>query len=251
MSYGETATFGQRAKRAVVRLTVAVLLIGLSGAVVYLVSYLNSKTFTLQVREGKLVVLKGRFLPVGAEPYQPGDPGLIDAYAPIPVEGPVPPSLLDQRFGDRDALDRALFSYLEQVAQPRVKSDDPAVLERGLFYLRRAERLSAMTEDQRAALKRLQAEVSFYQARTHLDEARRLLAESLAQLRLAAQSESRHARAANQMITSIETPAKELEEALRKAVHTLSAPADAAPPEAPAPAPVPAPAPAPAPVQQP
>ena len=49
--------------------------------------------------------------------------------------------------------------------------------------------------------------------------------ESLGQLKVAAESESRHARAAHQMITAIEAPAKELEEALRKAVHTLSAPA--------------------------
>ena len=65
----------------------------------------------------------------------------------------------------------------------------------------------------------------------------------MASLKLAAQGENRHARAANQMITAIDTPAQALEEALRKAVHTLSAPAaDSKPPEAKPPEPPPAPA---------
>ncbi len=237
MSYEQTATFGQRAKRTVVRLSVTALVLALAGAVLYLVSYLNSKTFSLEVRDGNIMVLKGRMLPFGADPYRSSDPALIDTYAPIPLEGPPPATLLEERYGDRDALDRALFAYLQQVAQPRVKSDDVPTLEKGLYYLRRAEKLSALTEDQRAALKSMQAEVSFYQARTHLEDARKLLLESLAQLKLAAESQSRHARAAHQMISAIEPPAKELEEALRKAVHTLSAPAATEPANGAAPAP--------------
>ncbi|MGQ0507887.1 MAG: IF-2 protein [Myxococcaceae bacterium] len=228
--YEETGTFGQRAKRALLRAAVTLVILGLAGAVLYLLSYLNSKTFTLEARDGQLVVMQGRFLPLGADPYRPSDPGLMDTYAPISLEGPAPGSLLEESYSDRDALDRALFSYLEQVAQPRVASDDIPTLEKGLVYLRRAGRLSALTEEQRNRLKTMQAEVSFYQARSRLEDARKLLAESLTQLKLASESQTRHARAAHQMITEIEPSAKELEEALRRAVHTLSSPAPVEPP---------------------
>jgi hypothetical protein len=70
----------------------------------------------------------------------------------------------------------------------------------------------------------------------------------MAQLQIAADSNDRHARSAHQMLLEINEPTKALEEALRKAVHSLSAPAvePGKPPDQPrAPAPA-APAPAPA-----
>ena len=76
----------------------------------------------------------------------------MSTYSPVPFSdgGPPPASLLEQRYGDRDALDRALFAYLQQVAAPRVKSDDVAVLEKGLYYLRRAEAVQHCAEERSA-----------------------------------------------------------------------------------------------------
>lgn len=227
----EQPTFGQRAGRAFTRFLVTLLVVALLGAVAYLLSKLNARTFTLTVEDDKLVVLKGRPLPIGAEPFRPADPFLADAYGPIPLEGmAVGPALLDERFTERDELDRALFEVLEKLAKPRVESDEPQVLDKGLYYLRRAERLSGLTDEQRRSLKAMEAEVAFYQARTKLEDARKQVAEALAQLKLAAESQSRHARSANQMLTEVEPQAKALEESLRKAVHTLSAPATSTPP---------------------
>jgi hypothetical protein len=226
--------FGARLARAFKQLVLMVLVLGMAGAVAFLLSQLNARTFTLAVQADQLVVMKGRMLPWGAMPYQPPDSRLADTYAPIPLEGHAVTNLLTQRFTERDELDRALFPVLEALARPRIATDDPAAVERGVYYLRRADRLSGLSEEQRAALKRMMAEVAYYQARQKLDEARKLIAEALAQLKLASESDNRHSSNATQMLSKVTPSTTALEQALREAVHTLSAPRTK---ETPAPAP--------------
>lgn len=235
--------FGYRAKRTFTRLLVLTLILGLGGLVVFLLSQLNARTFTLALMDGQLVVMKGRSAPAGAMPYRPGDPRLADAYAPIAVEGQDVTALVQRRFTERDELDRALFPLLEALARPRIASDEPARVEQGLYYLRRAERLSGITEEQRLTLQKLMTDVAYYQARQKLEDARRLVSDALTQLKLAAESASRHARSANQMLSTVSPAARDLEEALRRAVHTLSGPGsqEAPPPAPPAQSPPPAP----------
>jgi hypothetical protein len=230
--------------RTLTRLLVTLVVLALGGAVAFLLSQLNARTFTLAVDSGHLVVMKGRMLPWGAAPFRPSDVGLADTYAPIPLEGrDVAQSLLTQRFTERDELDRALFSELEALARPRIASDEPPRIERGVYYLRRAERLTGLSEEQRASLKRMQAEVAYYQARQKMEDARKLITEALAQLRLASESDNRHARNAHQMLTLVEPATTALEQALRTAVHTLSGPPpqEAQPPAPTAPGTPPAP----------
>ncbi|HTS81122.1 MAG TPA: IF-2 protein [Myxococcaceae bacterium] len=214
-------SFGRRAGRAFTRLVVTLVVLALLGAVGFLLARLNSRTFTLQQTDGKLVVLKGRMLPFGSEPYRPGDPALAAAYAPIDLLGGSPAGLEGATFEERDALDRALFGFLEGLARPRLVSDDPAVLADGLRVLARMQKLGGITDEQRRTLKGLESEVAFFQARTRLDQARRDIAEALTQLRLAADAGGRHARPAHRMLTAVEQPAAALEEALRRAVYTL------------------------------
>src|SRR5579871_1629550 len=150
-------------KRALVRLLVVVVVLGLGGVVAVLLSRLNAKTYTLEDQGGSLTVMKGREFPIGADPFRPPDPTLADAYAPFPMDGvPVDPALLQQKFTDRDELDRALFEVLQRLAGPRVASDDPAALDRGLYFISRAEKLSGVSPDQRMQLARMKADVSFY-----------------------------------------------------------------------------------------
>ncbi|MCP3100021.1 IF-2 protein [Myxococcus sp. K15C18031901] len=216
--------FGYRARRTFTRLLVFCLILGLGGSVVVLLSQLNARTFTLAALDGQLVVMKGRMAPAGALPYRPGDPRMADAYAPIPLEGQDVTLLLMQKFTERDELDRALFPLLESLARPRIASEEPPRVEQGLYYLRRAEKLGGITEEQRLTLQKLLTEVAYFQARQKLEDARRLVSDALAQLKLAAESQSRHARSAHQMLTAVGPPARDLEEALRRAVHTLSGP---------------------------
>jgi hypothetical protein len=207
------------------RLLIFLLILVLGGAIGLLVSERNARTYTMEVVDGKLVVLKGRMFPIGAEPYRPSDPVLRDAYAPIPLDGTSPGDLGQRQFMEREELDRALFDLVARLARARVTSDDPKVLDQGVYLLRRAEKFSGLTEEQRRSVQDMQLEVAYYLARTKLDEARARVEEGLAQLRIAAGTQNRHAHAANQMILEVEPATKAFEEALRKAAHVLSAPA--------------------------
>ena len=226
-------SFGRRATQTFTRLLVTLLILALGGAVLFLLSQLNARTYTLALEDGQLVVMKGRMLPTGAAPFRPGDAKLADAYAPIPTDGKDVSSLVQQRFGDREELDRALFPVLESLARPRVESDDPQKLERGLAYLRRADLLSGLTEEQRRTLETMKADVAFYQARQKLEEARRDVEEALTQLRLAAESRNRHTQSANHWLSSVGPAAEALEQALRAAegsVAPRTTPAETPPP---------------------
>ena len=233
------SSFGSKILTFFKRLILTTVVVGLTGATVFLLSQINAKTFTLENRDGKLVVLKGRMMPIGADPWVPTDAAQADAYAPIELEGTSPMGVINVKYEDRDSLDRALFGVLEGLARPRVNSEDPKLLEQGLYFLRRAEKLAGLTDEQRLTLKQMRSDVAFYTARKRLEDGQRQIEEALAQLKLASSAESRHSRAANQMISAVEPEAKALAEALRKAVNTLSGPAPE--PVRPAPAVVPAP----------
>jgi hypothetical protein len=235
-------SLGRRASRALTRLVVTLLVLALLGAVVFLLSQLNARTFSLETVGGNLVVMKGRMLPMGSEPYRPSDPALAAAYAPFDLAGGSAGGLTGARFDERDAMDRALFTLLEGLARPKLVSDDAQTLAQGLAFLSRMQKLGGVSDDQRRTLRTLESEVAFFQARSKLDEARRDIGEALAQLRLSADSSSRHARAAHRMMAAIEPAANALEDALRRAVYTLDSDAEVgvSPPGAvlsPAPAP--------------
>lgn len=212
--------FGARLLRAFRNLVLFGLVLVAAGAAVYAMSLLNARTYTLEIRNGQLVVLKGRMMPTGAEPWLPADPTLADTYAPIDLEGNTSLAVLNQKFQERDELDRALFTVLSMLATPRAASDSPKDWEKALLYVRRAERLTGLSEDQRATLKKLQVDLAFYLARIRLDDARRQLEEALAQLKLAAESDSRHKDDASLMLMAVEPQVRLLSGTLRATAQT-------------------------------
>src|SRR4051794_17105583 len=105
----QETSFGSRASRAFRNLLIALVVLALAAAVLVLLSELNFRTYTLE-REGQaLVVRKGKLLPVGSEPFRPGDPALADAYAPLQLEAGFGAGMAGQKFTEREQLDRALF----------------------------------------------------------------------------------------------------------------------------------------------
>jgi len=119
-------SFGARLARAFRNLVLLTLILGLGGAAIYAASIVNERTFSLEVRGGQLVVLKGKFMPTGADPWVPADPGLTDAYAPIDLEGNVALTVVGQKFNDRDELDRAMFQVINMLARPRLSCVGPS-----------------------------------------------------------------------------------------------------------------------------
>jgi hypothetical protein len=213
-------SFGARLARAIRNLFLLTLIVGLAAAAVYALSLVNARTYVLEVRDGQLFVLKGRMMPTGADPWRPSDPALVDAYAPVDLEGNTALAVNGQKFEDRDELDRALFGVLELLARPRLASDVPKDLEKGLALIRRAEKLNGLTEGQRASLKKMQADVAFFLAKLRLDDARRQLEEALVQLRLAAESDSKTKNQAVMMLLAVEPQVKLLATTLRATTMT-------------------------------
>src|SRR6202158_5148827 len=95
--------------RSLKKLLIVLLLLGMGGAVAFLLSQLNARHHSVQVVNGSLIVMKGRIFPIGSEPFRPVDPAMRDAYAPIPLDGSSPGNLPEARFTERDELDGALF----------------------------------------------------------------------------------------------------------------------------------------------
>ncbi|MCA2977580.1 MAG: IF-2 protein [Myxococcaceae bacterium] len=230
-------SFTARLGRALRNVLIFSVVLAAASAGLYARSQLNAKTWSLAVVEGRLVVLKGRLLPFGFEPYEPPDPRFAEAYAPLELEGNTALAVVGQRFGDRDELDRALFSVLELLARPRVASDLPRDTERGVALVRRAEALSGLSEAQLVTLSSLRAEVAYAVARHQLDTSRKQLDEAVLQLKLAADTGSRHQKAATQLLLSVEPQVRALSDALRAAVHNLPPPAPLVAPVTGAPAP--------------
>ncbi len=216
------STFGQRAGHAFRRLLVTLLVLVLAGIVCVLLARDNARTFSLKVEGGKLLVQKGRMLPWGSAPYRPADPSLADVYAPIDLSGASVGAAEADRFEDRDELDRALFRILEQAARPKLLSDDTQVVASGMQLLHRMDRLQGASEEQRRTLRSLELDVAYDQARIRFEDARRAVAEGLSELRIAADSPTRRARAAHAMLVKVEPAASALEEVLRQVVVTLA-----------------------------
>jgi hypothetical protein len=222
MASPSPSTFGQRAGHAFRRLLVSVLVLALAGVVCVLLARDNARTFSLKLEGGKLLVQKGRMLPWGSAPYRPADVSLADVYAPIDLAGASVGAVETDRFEDRDELDRALFRILEQAARPKLLSDDTQVVASGMGLLHRMDRLQGASEEQRRTLRSLELDVAYDQARIRFEDARRAVAEGLSELRIAADSPTRRARAAHAMLVKVEPAATALEEVLRQVVVTLA-----------------------------
>ncbi|MBT6175686.1 MAG: hypothetical protein HOI23_00465 [Deltaproteobacteria bacterium] len=135
-------------------------MVGLIGAVLYLLSDLNRRTYRLAQVGQTMVVQKGKFMPTGFETYQPDESRLREAYAPIslPAGEKVPGG---QHFEDRTDLDRAMFSILAAWAREQLGSDDLTISSQAADYIQRCVLLPGVSEEQRRDIAVLRADLSF------------------------------------------------------------------------------------------
>lgn len=200
-------------KRGVVGLAV----LCLAGLVVYLLSERNARSFGVELKSGELLITRGRMAPFGMQPWAPSDRILAEAYAPIPVIGDSPGSLLLTRFEDRDALDKALFRTLRTWAEPRVEAEDPVRLREAVKLLRRMELLTGISEEQRHQLADIRSRIAWFEGRTELEEALVTLRSAIDKLKLAAESKGRFSKEAGLLFDRIQPLAERLGQQARAA----------------------------------
>lgn len=165
-------------------LLVTLVILGLAGVVAYLLSDINARRYRLHVVHNELVVEKGRFFPVGFQPFVPNIQALANAYAPLPLpEGERVVSV--EMYDDRADLDRALFSLLAGWARKGLDSKNGEDLERATAYIERCELLPGLSEQQRIDLKTLRADLAYKHGRSMIDQMDELLVRALQELELA------------------------------------------------------------------
>jgi hypothetical protein len=193
-----------------------VLILGLLGLVAWLASDRNARTWYLVPDDGRLVVMKGMFLPAGRQPFKTADPALAQAYAPL-VLPPGKPLPDEQGYPERSQLDQALYDLVAGWAREDIGSGEAARLERGLAYLGRAEQLSGISGAQRNDLSALRAESGYFEAQRLLSTAAEALQGAAQKLRLAAGSRSSHAMDAQLLLRDVDPAVNATVDALRAA----------------------------------
>ncbi len=214
-------------------------ILALLAIVIWLASERNARTWHLVPDEGRLVVMRGMLLPAGRQTFETNDPALAQAYAPLvaPPGKPLPP---ERSFEERALLDQALYEIMAGWAKEEIASGDPALLERGLGYLTRAEKLPGLSPSQRDDLAQLRAESGFQEGLRLLGRATEELRDAAEKLRRAAGSRSSHATDASGLLRDVEPALEAATNALREASKIAKPP----PPEPAAAAPSPGAAPA-------
>jgi hypothetical protein len=228
MSEGTAAGGGAGRRFA---LWLAVLL--LAGLVLWLLSERNARQYVLIFEDGLLSVKKGILAPVGRQTFKTDDPQLVQAYAAFrpPAGAQLPP---EQAFDDRAGLDQALYELLARWARDDIASEKPELLDRGMAFVARAERLAGISAAQREDLRALRAESAFFEARQLLERGEEALRQARERLRLAGQSASPHAGDAAEALRAVEPVLSEVHRASRLVAPGRREPAPAAPASPPA-----------------
>jgi len=206
-------------------------ILGLLAMVAWLASERNARTWYLVPADGRIVVMKGLLLPIGRGAFEASDPALVQAYAPLvppPGKG-LPP---ERAFEERGLVDQAIYDLVAGWAREEIESGDPARLERGLGYLSRAEKLPGLSPTQREDLAGLRAESGYQEAMRLLARAMDELREASDRLRRAAGSRSPHAADAGRLLRELEPAVDAASSALQRAEPKRSQAAPEAAPEA-------------------
>lgn len=175
-----------------------ILVLALLASIFYLLAERNRRFYFLSEDGGALVISRGSWMPSWTAPYQPDDPSIAKAYAPIPIPAGV--ELSQRRFVERQDLDQALFEILLNWAEPRILDDEPEALEEGVMYLERAGLLPGISGEQFVRIRALRAEVAFSEGRSELVSALEILERVNERLSLAAGARTKKGRKATRLL---------------------------------------------------
>lgn len=211
----QTAPEGPGFRVRMMRLFVGVLVLALAATTLYLLAERNSRFYYLAQEGSRLMVYRGAWLPSGKRPYLPEDPHTASIYAPIDIPAGSAP-IVEQRFEERQDLDRALFEILAGMASERIRSEDESRMKEGFALVDRAGRLPGITGDQAKALRGMRAELSFFEGRSHLERALVELRQAREKLELATEASSSRGPAATSLLRAISPATEVLGRALQR-----------------------------------
>lgn len=196
-------SLGSKLKRLINYLLVSVIIVGLSGAVVYLMSDRNHRQYRLNTVGTNLQVERGLFLPRGYEKFTPPGEPLRSIYAPIPI----PPDIKlgpPETFEDRTDLDRALFGLLSGWTTTLLSSESSGDFQLAIAYIERCELFPGLSETQHIELKRLRADTNFRKGEHTLKLIRVQLKGALKQFQTALELGTTQKAAAQARITHLQ-----------------------------------------------
>lgn len=196
--------------RFLVRTFVVLLVLGLLGAISYLMSDINSRRYRLVQKEQTVFVEKGRFLPWGFAPFTPEIEALVEAYAPIRL-WEESASIDEEIFEVRSDLDRAICSILSGLARKALDSETRDELELATGYIDQSALLPGVSEQQRLELRTLRADLAYKKGKMYATEILALMRAALEEFRLA-----------QKLGTSRETDVEEQIRYLQKRIHSYS-----------------------------
>ena len=175
---------GSKLKRVVIYLLASIIIVGLSGVILYVLSDFNHRQYRLNSVGTQLRVERGLFMPQGFEVFTPQDESLRSIYASIPIPKGLKlnnPEIYD----DRTDLDRALFGLLSGWTTKLLSSQNPEDFKLAHQYIERCELFPGLSETQHTELKRLRADTSFKKGEHTLEQISAQLQEALRQFQTA------------------------------------------------------------------
>ena len=195
-------------------MVIGLLILALVGAVLYLLSDRNSRTYFIVPEDGSLVVKKGRFLPFGETSIPTMDPMLAAAYAPIKI-----PKFAAQQnkesFSERAELDQALADRLISWSRTLVERGKSATVRQAVVLLERVALLPVTNMTQKSKLEELYREVAFFQGRESLRAAQGALNESLNYFQRAKEAKSKIANRALHAVKVLKKMTKDLNQVVQ------------------------------------
>jgi hypothetical protein len=196
--------------------------LALLAAVWWLASERNQRRFSWATDDGKLVISKGRFFPIGAGVIASDDPKWGKIYGPIPI--PPGAKASEEEFEDQTALDRALFDLVVPWAKADLKAADATAVARAGALVDRADALPGLTAGQHQELAGLRSELSFTAAKDELARAAKLVVDARRKLEAVRESGGDHALEAAPLARELEGVQDALEEASQGKAHGVYAP---------------------------
>ncbi|HXN82796.1 MAG TPA: hypothetical protein VN883_09980 [Myxococcales bacterium] len=210
------------------RLVLWLLIFALLGVVWWLGSERNARRFTTEVREGRLVVGRGRFFPMGSRFVVPDDGELWKLYQPLQLPaGMKPPP--DREYDDQAQLDQGLFSTVVAAARQAAQKSDEAALSQADALAARAGQLPGLSAAQLGELAALRGDLALTTAKGDAATALRLVHAARARLEEARKVSGDRAPQIGAFAAALDEAAAALDGAAERKPRTAPAAAQPAP----------------------